>query len=106
MEPMLFLNFLQISHSNPQKTNLQIYSQPYCKLLRKRHQLGIRVPSPQRVSGKLAISPDEGDLRLGRSLLALGNSGEARLEYVAKNSSKSQNQKARNKSQPFSKSNI
>ena len=38
-----------------------------------------RVPSPQRVSGKLAISPDEGDLRLGRRLLALGNSGEARF---------------------------
>ena len=34
----------------------------------------------QRVSGKLAISPDEGDLRLGRRLLALGNSDEARLK--------------------------
>ena len=42
-----------------------------------------RVPLPQRVSGKLAISPDEGDLRLGRRLLALGNSGEARFDYVA-----------------------
>ena len=42
-----------------------------------------RVPSSQRVSGKLAISPDEGDLRLGRRLLALGNSDEARLDYAA-----------------------
>lgn len=39
----------------------------------------MRVPSLQRVFGKLAISPDEGDLRLGRRLLALGNSGEARF---------------------------
>ena len=42
-----------------------------------------RVSSSQRVSGKLAISPDEGDLRLGRRLLALGNLGEARFDYVA-----------------------
>jgi len=42
-----------------------------------------KVSSSQRVSGKLAISPDEGDLRLGRRLLALGNLGEARFDYVA-----------------------
>ena len=40
----------------------------------------MRVPSLQRVSGKLAISPDEGDLRLGRRLLALENSSEVRLK--------------------------
>ena len=33
-----------------------------------------------RVFGKLAISPDEGDLRLGRRLLALENSSEVRLK--------------------------
>ena len=43
----------------------------------------MRVPSLQRVFGKLAISPDEGDLRLGRRLLALGNSGEARFDHAA-----------------------
>ena len=38
---------------------------------------------PQRVPGRLAISPDEGDLCLGRRLLALGDSGKTRLDYVA-----------------------
>jgi len=43
----------------------------------------MRVPSLQRVFGKLAISPDEGDLRLGRRSLALGNSGKARFDSAA-----------------------
>ncbi len=42
-----------------------------------------RVPSLQRVSGKLAISPDEGDLHLGRRLLALAGPWRAHFNLVA-----------------------
>ena len=41
------------------------------------------MPSLQRVSGKLAISPDEGDLRLGGRLLALASSLRTVLDYIA-----------------------
>ncbi|WCT58687.1 hypothetical protein [Limosilactobacillus vaginalis] len=42
--------------------------------------------SQQKTCGKLAISPDEGDLRLGRRLLTLASLWRADLNHVtAKN---------------------
>ncbi|WP_283595607.1 hypothetical protein [Limosilactobacillus vaginalis] len=38
--------------------------------------------SQQRTCGKPAISPDEGDLRLGRRLLALASPWRTDLDFV------------------------